>query len=67
MIALSMAVVGYWFNPMHWAERWLAADFVLSRYTAEERSAVDDVVRRAAQGLVDWAGHGIEYCMNQYN
>ena len=25
VVALSAAVVGYWFAPMHWSERWVAA------------------------------------------
>ncbi len=48
-------------------ERWLAPDFVLSRYSPQERTTMDDVIRQAAQGLVDWADQGIEFCMNQYN
>lgn len=48
-------------------ERWLASDYVLSRYTSQERTTMDDIIRQAAQGLVDWAGQGIEFCMNQYN
>jgi PTH1 family peptidyl-tRNA hydrolase len=43
------------------------ADYVLSRFRGEEREAVDEAVRRAADGVADWVREGIDYCMNQYN
>lgn len=41
--------------------------FVLGRFTAEEAPQIEEAVRRAAQGVLDWAERGIEYCMNKYN
>ncbi|MCA9149471.1 MAG: aminoacyl-tRNA hydrolase [Planctomycetales bacterium] len=46
---------------------WDAADFVLSRFDADERGEIDQAILRAAQGLDDWVSHGIDYCMNHYN
>lgn len=46
---------------------WDTADYVLSRFREEERQAVDEAVRRAADAAVDWVAHGIEYSMNKYN
>jgi len=43
------------------------ASHVLGRFTAEEAPQIEEAVRRAAQGVLDWATQGIEYCMNQYN
>lgn len=47
--------------------QWDPADFVLSKFTAEERKAIDGAVATAAQALRDWVAQGTEYCMNQYN
>jgi peptidyl-tRNA hydrolase, PTH1 family len=46
---------------------WDVADFVLSRFSQTERAEIDVAIRRAADALVDWVRHGVEYCMNQYN
>jgi peptidyl-tRNA hydrolase, PTH1 family len=46
---------------------WDPADYVLGRFTAEERAVMDEAVRRAACGVDDWVGQGTAYCMNQYN
>lgn len=46
---------------------WNPADFVLGRFPAEDQSAVESVVRRAAQAVLDWLAHGIQHCMNEYN
>ena len=48
-------------------ERWDAADYVLARFTSEELPEIEQAVVRAADGAVDWACHGIQYCMNRYN
>ncbi len=42
-------------------------NYVLGRFTAEEAPRIEEAVRRAAQGVLDWAERGIECCMNQYN
>jgi peptidyl-tRNA hydrolase, PTH1 family len=46
---------------------WDAADFVLGKFTKEERSELDHAVVLAADAVVAWAAHGIEHCMNTYN
>jgi PTH1 family peptidyl-tRNA hydrolase len=47
--------------------RWDVADFVLSKFTREDRQEIDDAISRAATALADWVRLGIAYCMNQYN
>jgi PTH1 family peptidyl-tRNA hydrolase len=47
--------------------RWDPADFVLSRFTAEERQEIDVAIVRAADAVVHWAAEGIAACMNRYN
>jgi PTH1 family peptidyl-tRNA hydrolase len=46
---------------------WEAVNFVLSKFTGEERVAMDSAVATAVQALRDWVEHGVEFCMNQYN
>ena len=48
-------------------ERWDVADFVLSRFTSEQRDVVAEAIQRAADGVADWTQQGLQYCMNQYN
>ncbi len=48
-------------------DRWDAADFVLSRFTKDEQPTIELALDRAADAVGDWAGSGIEYCMNHYN
>jgi peptidyl-tRNA hydrolase, PTH1 family len=55
--------IGIGTPPPHWDP----ADFVLSKFTAEERKAIDASIAAAACALQDWVTHGTEYCMNQYN
>lgn len=47
--------------------RWDAADFVLSKFTAEESTDVQLSVERAADAVLTWARDGIQTCMNQVN
>lgn len=47
--------------------RWDAADFVLGKFTREEREQIDEAVRQAAQAVVHWVEQGIQSCMNRYN
>ncbi len=47
--------------------QWDPADFVLSKFTGEERKAIDAAISVAVQALQDWVSQGIEFCMNQYN
>jgi peptidyl-tRNA hydrolase, PTH1 family len=46
---------------------WDAADFVLAKFTADQRPVIEDAVQRAADAVVVWAGQGVETCMNRYN
>jgi PTH1 family peptidyl-tRNA hydrolase len=46
---------------------WDAADFVLGRFRAAERKAMDAAIARAADGVECWATKGIEESMNQFN
>jgi PTH1 family peptidyl-tRNA hydrolase len=48
-------------------EGWDTADYVLSRFKKDEALIVDSAVKRAADGVIDWATSGVEYCMNRYN
>ncbi|MCA9174229.1 MAG: aminoacyl-tRNA hydrolase [Planctomycetales bacterium] len=48
-------------------DRWDVADFVLGKFTAEQRVEVDAAVKRAAQAVADWVKHDLAYVMNRYN
>ena len=43
------------------------ADFVLGRFTKQQREVIDEAILRAADAVVVWARDGIDVCMNQYN
>jgi len=46
---------------------WDTADYVLSRFKKDEMLVVDNAVKRAVDGVIDWTTSGTEYCMNRYN
>jgi peptidyl-tRNA hydrolase, PTH1 family len=46
---------------------WNTVDYVLGRFSAEERTSIDAAVSAAVTALADWAGQGVEFCMNRYN
>ena len=46
---------------------WKPADFVLGRFSKEEKLAVDAAIDRAANAVEDWVAVGIEAAMNRYN
>jgi len=48
-------------------EEWDMADFVLSKFTAEEQEPIEAAIGRAADAVVTWARDGLENCMNQFN
>ena len=48
-------------------EGWDWADYVLGKFTAEERPVIEQAVQQAADAVAVWAREGIEFCMNQYN
>lgn len=47
--------------------QWDVADYVLSKFTNEERDEIDDAIKRAADAAECWIREGIDPCMNQYN
>lgn len=47
--------------------QWQTKDYVLSRFSDEERAEMDAAVKLASRGVVDWTAHGVQYCMNHYN
>jgi len=49
------------------APGWKTADFVLGRFSADDRGAVDATLERAADAAEQWAALGIEAAMNRYN
>jgi PTH1 family peptidyl-tRNA hydrolase len=46
---------------------WVTADFVLSKFSSNERSVIDETVVRAADAVETWVREGIAACMNRYN
>ena len=42
-------------------------DYVLGRFTDEQRAAVDPAIDRATEAIVRWIENGIETAMNQFN
>lgn len=46
---------------------WIAADFVLGKFTKVERPAVESLAERAADAVEEWVGAGIESAMNRFN
>ena len=48
-------------------ENWDAADYVLSKFTRQEKPIIEDGVSLAADAVIAWARDGIQDCMNQYN
>ena len=46
---------------------WDAADFVLSKFSKDDRAEIEIAVSRAADAVECWVREGIESCMNQYN
>ncbi|REJ66765.1 MAG: aminoacyl-tRNA hydrolase [Planctomycetota bacterium] len=48
-------------------ERWDAADFVLSKFTKQERPEVDEALVDAAEAISLWAVQGMAEAMNRFN
>jgi len=46
---------------------WDAADFVLAKFTREDRVAVDEVLEKVVAAVGDWVSQGTAFCMNKYN
>lgn len=47
--------------------QWDVADYVLSRFRADERPIVNQAISQAADVVLMWCEHGIDYCMNRVN
>lgn len=43
------------------------ADYVLQRFTPEQRTMIDDAIARACGAIVTWIDKGLEAAMNQFN
>jgi len=43
------------------------ADYVLSRFSADERAAIDKTVRTAVEAILCWLRDGIDMAMTRYN
>lgn len=48
-------------------EGWSWADYVLSKFAADELPVIEQAVKVATDAVAAWASQGIEFCMNQYN
>lgn len=48
-------------------ERQDAADYVLSRFSREERKTIEQSIERAVDAAILWCEAGIEKCMNRFN
>jgi len=48
-------------------DQWDPADFVLGRFDADERPAIDEAIGQAAEGVACWLADGVEACMNRFN
>jgi PTH1 family peptidyl-tRNA hydrolase len=48
-------------------DRWNPADFVLGKFTADERSEIDLQVARAADAVKMWTAEGVTPTANKYN
>jgi PTH1 family peptidyl-tRNA hydrolase len=46
---------------------WSQVDFVLSKFSKEQRPEIDAAIWRAADAAVMWVSDGAEACMNQFN
>lgn len=46
---------------------WDAADYVLGKFSPEDRSAIDVAVPRAADAVACWIGEGLPQAMNRFN
>ena len=47
--------------------QWDPADYVLGRFTQEDRPVVETAVKRAADGVETWIREGMQVAMNRFN
>ncbi len=50
-------------TPAHWE----TADYVLGRFSKDEKPMIDEAVSAASGAIVDWCTHDLAYCMNRIN
>jgi PTH1 family peptidyl-tRNA hydrolase len=48
-------------------DHWDTADYVLGRFSKDEKPIIDEAVATAAGAVVDWCTHDLAYCMNRIN
>lgn len=48
-------------------DSWEIADYVLSKFRADEATDIEIAVRTAADAVIDWVTHETGFCMNKYN
>jgi peptidyl-tRNA hydrolase, PTH1 family len=48
-------------------EAWDAADYVLGRFDAAQREAIDEAIGLAVEGVETWLADGVDACMNRFN
>jgi PTH1 family peptidyl-tRNA hydrolase len=48
-------------------DNWDTADYVLSKFSASERSIAEEGLDRAEEAIVSWLSNGIDVAMNQFN
>lgn len=46
---------------------WQTADYVLGKFSAEQRTCIDQAVKQACVAITDWCLHDINVCMNKHN
>jgi PTH1 family peptidyl-tRNA hydrolase len=61
--ALARLRVGIGTPPASWD----AADYVLSRFAADELPVIALALERAADAAADWVREDTQFCMNRYN
>lgn len=47
--------------------QWSTVDFVLGKFSRDEREAADSAIRRSADAVECWIGEGIAVTMNRFN
>ncbi len=48
-------------------DQWDPADFVLGRFTKNERETIDETIDRAVEAVACWMAEGIDVSMNRFN
>ena len=48
-------------------QRWSPTDYVIGKFTKDQRSEIDLAVAISADAVAAWVAEGIDHCMNQYN